>query len=161
MVDKMYQQYQEVAGLGCLIELKLRLECDVVPELSKWSYESDLNIIEEKFLDHYKNKITEEERANVVKARQLRNKIIHCNFKGLLNKVQDSKLVEVGVVHQFKLSTGTLKSVPETTKKEGGIFGWFLEISTNGSMKEAIEIFKKTIQAIDRLGNERVKAEIK
>ena len=74
-----------------------------------------------------------------------------------------SSFLPMGLIPHNSVSTksGLDQSVPETTKKEGGVFGWFLEISINGSMKEAIETFKKTIQVIDRLGNERAKAEIK
>lgn len=153
---KFYEQYTWVAGLACLYELNVRLESDVTPDLKKYSHEKDFNVLEEHFLNHYAGKLSQEEMELLKKTRQLRNKIIHSDFKAAGNKVVAAGgITSPGTTHQLKLSTGELKSVPETSKKEGGIFGWFLEVSTNGTMAESEEIFKKATEIVRRLGHER------
>lgn len=160
-MEKIYEQYTWVAGLACLYELNVRLEADVVPGLTKYSHESDFNTLEEHFLNHYTSKLTPGEKDLLIKSRQLRNKIIHSDFKSASSKVVEAGgVINPGTVHQMKISSGEVKAVPETTKKEGGIFGWFLEVSSNGTMTESEDLFKRAITLVRKLGHDRAMSEV-
>jgi len=81
------QQYKAAAGEGALYELRMRLLADKVPALQQSAYGEKLEDVEGLILVHFGNALTDEEKTLLKRCRQLRNKILHCDFGAARKKL--------------------------------------------------------------------------
>jgi hypothetical protein len=168
-------EYQAAAAEGALIELKLRLLVDKVPTLRSFAHSKQLENVESQVVQHFTSLLTEEDKKGLELCRQLRNKILHCDFRAARNK-----LIELGAephsggvkkVSILRLSgaqvaqkvadasagmAGTFESVAETPTDPGNVFGWLLEMGAAGDFRSAVEAFKKAAETVDRLSASNV-----
>lgn len=165
------QQFKAAAAEGAVVELKLRLLADKIPELRPFAHREKLDDVEAKIAEHFKDALTESEAASLALCRQLRNKLLHGNFsvarekleqlgseprQGHVKKVDISKLTAAAKVEKIGLAStgvpGTFEYVAETSSHSaGGIYGWLLEMGSAGDFEDAVDAFKKAIAVIDRL----------
>jgi hypothetical protein len=82
------QQYKEAAAGGAIVELKLRLLADKVPELQKLAHAVKLEDVETLIVQHFATALTEEEKKTLGLCRQLRNKVLHCDFRAARGKLE-------------------------------------------------------------------------
>src|SRR3989344_9269798 len=81
-----FNQHVQIAGAAALVELKLRLLADLIPELEGLAHAKELSLLEDAFMNHYKEKVGDA--IGVIKhARQLRNKILHSDFKAAVSEI--------------------------------------------------------------------------
>jgi hypothetical protein len=80
-------QYKVAAGEGAIVELKMRLLADKVAALQKFAHDQRLEDVETLIANHFSNALTAEEKATLAVCRQLRNKILHCDFHAARQKL--------------------------------------------------------------------------
>jgi hypothetical protein len=81
------QQYKAAAAEGALYELRVRPLADKVPALQQSAYGERLEDVEGLIVVHFGSALTDEEMTLLKLCRQLRNKMLHCDF-GAARKFQ-------------------------------------------------------------------------
>ena len=74
------RQFKAAAAEGAVYELYIRLLADKVPELRQSAYGERLEDVEGLIVVHFSSALTEDEKNHLKLCRQLRNKILHCDF---------------------------------------------------------------------------------
>jgi len=155
LLQKVFDYYAGCGSLCSLYELEIRLIAGRTPELESLAYER-LSKIEQPFLNHFSSFLTDEEKTLLSKAKKIRDKLLHADFKGLIEKVKEVSpdKVKGPPVGMAKLTTSQTKMVTDATKREAGIFGWLLQSAQDGSLLEAGEILNRAYQIICRLAED-------
>lgn len=168
--DIFIAQYREAAGDGAILELKLRLLTGKVPALQP-STDAKLENVEEEIARFFARHLSEDEREQLRLCRQLRNKVLHCDFSKARAKLHEMGAPQVrGGVRQIRLTDTTgegilphlkegLSDKPGThqyvadlnSTADAGVFGWLLELGSAGDFSRAAEVFRRTCAIIDRL----------
>ena len=168
------EQYKFASGEGAVVELKLRLLADKIPSLQKFAHAQNIEDIENEVAQYFGQALSEDEKSILALCRQLRNKILHCNFS-----VAREKLVELGAepkstgVKKVDLNglnaaqilakakqaiagnQGTFEHVSESaTTTPGSVFGWLLEVGVAGDLLKAVSAFRDAAAIVDRLAIE-------
>jgi hypothetical protein len=151
--DILFNHYAYVAGQGAMMELQMRLLAGRTPELASYAHDQNLDGLELKIHTHFDSKFTAEEKEFLKKARGLRNKILHSDFKAAATKTNElSPQRQAGPsVFALKLSTSEVRPIADMTKRDAGVFGWMLECAQTGVFKEAESIFAKANQIYKRV----------
>jgi len=151
-----FNQYAQLAGSAALVELKLRLLADLIPELQHLAHTKDLSVLEDAITNHYRGQLGDQIEL-ITKARQLRNKILHSDFKAATNKIEEASpgLLKKDTVTMLKLQSGELKSVSDSSKREGRVFGWLLDAMSSGLFTEAGQLFGDAYKLLDGLTFEK------
>jgi hypothetical protein len=163
--------FKAAAAEGAVVELKLRLLAGKVPALEKYAHQKKLEDIEDDLAKHFGDKLSADEKETLRLCRQLRNKVLHSDFRAARDK-----LSELGIETQ---SSGVVKvdlpvaTVAEVSKKflgvkagtegvyvaqtsstdEGSVYGWFFEAGSAGDFQKASNAFKSAGAIVDRLAN--------
>jgi hypothetical protein len=164
------QQYKAAAAEGALYELRLRLLADKVPELQKLAHAQRLEDVETLIVSRFSSVLSEDEKETLRLSRQLRNKILHCDFHAARNKLKkpgidtprgDVKKADVrglsGSQMVEKIADlvasvpGTFDYVADAKVGAGIVFGWLLEAGLAGDFNKATEVFARAAAIIDRL----------
>lgn len=82
------QQYKAAAAEGALYELYMRLLADKVPALQQMAYGKDLKDVEAQIVAHFADALLDDEKTVLERCRQLRNKILHCDFFAARKKLE-------------------------------------------------------------------------
>jgi hypothetical protein len=82
------QQYKRAAAEGALVELRLRLLADKVPELRSIAHDEKLEKVETLIGEHFADALTVDEKAALRLCRQHRNKVLHCDFRAARGKLE-------------------------------------------------------------------------
>jgi hypothetical protein len=69
-------------------QLKMRLLAGKIPALQKYAHERQLGEIETDLLTHFANSLSEAEKETLRLSRQLRNKVLHGDFRAAREKLQ-------------------------------------------------------------------------
>lgn len=168
--DIFIEQYKAAAAEGAVIELKLRLLADKVPGLQKWARAKKLEDIEVEVVRYFDGALSEEDKKTLRFCRQLRNKILHCDFNEVRHKLKQSgrSTRSVGVrkcdvsglsgnelvakIHGFIAGVkGTFEYVSDASKNSGHIFGWLLEMGAGGDFRLATGVFKEATAIVNQL----------
>jgi hypothetical protein len=136
-IDIFRQQFREASGEGALLELNMRLLADKVPELDAYG---TLERVEEQIAVIFANHLTADDRETLRLCRQLRNKILHCDFHAVRAKLYDLGSPErQGGVRRMRLAPegnaleavlygledpGKLTAVAEMTSTKAGSIFW-------------------------------------
>lgn len=163
--------YKAAAGEGAVIELKMRLLADNIPTLRDFAYEQNLADIESSIVCHFANELTEQDCQTLRLCRQLRNKVLHCDFQaargklgelgvrsgqGGVRRVDVSGLSGREIAERIGAVVSGAKDIAKPvadafSTKDAGIYGWLLELGNAGDFKEAIKAFKAAAAIVDRL----------
>jgi hypothetical protein len=164
------QQYKAAAAEGAIYELHMRLLADKVPELQQAAYGERLEDIENFIVSHFKIKLSCSDMETFQLSRQLRNKILHCDFLAVRNKLRalgadpqraDVKKIDIagmsGVEMAAKIAAvasntpGTFEYVADNKPAPGAVFGWLLEVGAAGDFQRAVDCFARATEIVDRL----------
>jgi hypothetical protein len=163
-------QYKDAAAEGAIIELHMRLLADKVPALQKIAHDRLLKDVETLIVEHFASVLTEDEKQTLERCRQLRNKILHCDFKAARKKLQqigaapsrgDVKKIDIsglsGKEMLQKLTSaagnvaGTFEYVADLPAGPGSVFGWLIEVGQAGDFVHATDAFRRGVAIVDRL----------
>lgn len=164
--------YKEAAGEGAIIELKMRLLANKVTELRDFACVKNLEDVESQIVVHFANELTEQDCQTLRLCRQLRNKVLHCDFHAARGKLAELGVSSSGQggVQRVDVSglsgrqiaetisavvsgtTSIAKSMADTSStREGSVYGWLLELGNAGDFTNATEAFKAAAVIVDRL----------
>jgi hypothetical protein len=171
MLDLFLPEYKAAAAEGAVLELKLRLLVDKVPELQSFAHAQRLEDIETQIAQHFGAALTDEEKKTLALCRALRNKILHSNFRAARETLAelgketpsgDVKKVDLGglctsqmtekIAHAIAGAPGSFEHVADTEgKAPGSVYGWLLEAHTAGDFCQAVGAFQQAALIVDRL----------
>lgn len=148
-------QYVQAAGVGCMVELRLRLAIDTGNGPRKEAYEPPIGAILKVFGTQFSAALLDDEMAFLEKAVSLRHKIAHGDFLAAHRIARElGAKLEAGGVWKASLVSDDdddIRPVATTTKKGGRNFGWFLEAGQSGLFLEATNIFHRAFDIINRV----------
>lgn len=168
-VSRFLDQFKLAAAEGAVLELKLRMLCEAVRGLGNFAHALKLENVEDAVVDHFGADLREGEAALLKRCRQLRNKILHGNFRTAREKLREAgvvpgiggvRMLEVDesgdLAQQVKSALGAgdagMRPVAETgSTSEGKIFGWLLELGIAGDFLLAAKTFREAVEVLDRL----------
>jgi hypothetical protein len=159
-------QFKAAAGEGAALELKMRLLAGKIPALQKYAHQRELGEVEKDLLDHFANALSESDKETLRLSRQLRNKVLHSDFRAAREKLRElGEQIESGGVTKIDLPTPTVAEVTRKllAAKEGKegtpvsdtpsteVYGWLLEAGMSGDLQKASDAFKRAAAIIDKL----------
>jgi hypothetical protein len=145
-------QYVQAAGVGCMVELRLRLAIDTATDPQNEAYDPPLADILKVFEERFSEQLHDGEMQFLERAVTLRNRIAHANFMAAHKIARElGANLDPGGVWQASLLSETIGPVAGATKKGGRNFGWFLEAGNSGLFTEAVDIFVRALLIIDRV----------
>jgi len=158
--------FKAAAGDGAALELKMRLLVGKIPALQKYTHQRELGEIETDLLTHFANDLSEQDKEILRLSRQLRNKVLHSDFRAARKKLQElGTSIESAGVTKIDLpdptvAEATRKLLAAKEGKEGTpvsntpsteVFGWLLEAGTSGDLQKASDAFQRAAAIIDKL----------
>jgi hypothetical protein len=166
------RQYKVAAAEGALYELYMRLLADKAPELQQSAYGERLQDVEGLILVHFSSALTKDEKNHLKLCRELRNKILHCDFHAARKKLEElGANPETGNVRKTDITglsgremmekiaaalanaPGTSQYVADLGSRAGTVFGWLLEAGRAGDFAKAAESFARGAAIVDRLAS--------
>src|ERR1700740_2963518 len=75
--------------MSATVELRLRMLANKIPELRAFAHEQNLGDVEMAIIKHFAQALAEEEKSTLARCRQLRNKILHCDFRAARKKLSE------------------------------------------------------------------------
>jgi hypothetical protein len=171
-LNTFFAQYNQAAGEGAVLELKLRLLANKVPELEPYVGER-LEEVEEQIVRLFKKVLLEGEPERLRLCRQLRNKVLHCDFPKARAKLHEMGVPPVrGGVRRVSISNFSGEGIKQqlldaASGKPGAsqeianlvaaprsdVFGWLLELGNAGDFRRAAEVFSEASGIVDRLAS--------
>lgn len=165
------EQFKNASGEGAVLELRLRMLAAKIPELKKFAYDQKLQDIENEIIKHFLHMLSDEEKNLLALCRQLRNKILHCDFsearKRLVSLGAEPHAAGVKKVDLHGLDTNQIadkihdiisgnsdsyecvSNSEATTSRD--VFGWLMEVGAAGDLDNAVEAFRRAIAILDKL----------
>ena len=168
--DVFVDQYRVAAGEGAVLELKMRLLANKVPALRPYLDEK-LEDVEEQIIALFTKELQGNEAEQLRLCRQLRNKVLHCDFARARSKLHELGAPQIrGGVREIQITDpspkglvkhltdavadtpGSFRHVADlTSRSEVNVFGWLLELGAAGDFLRAAEIFRIAHTIVDRL----------
>ena len=163
------QQYKDAAAEGALVELRLRLLADKLPDLRSVAHDEKLEKVENLICEHFADALTDDEKAALGLCRQLRNKVLHCDFRAARGKLErlgtdaqrgGAKRVALhGLLgNQMAEKLARAEAGDETAfeyvadlQGPGTVFAWLIEAGGAGDFNQAAEAFSRASQILHRL----------
>lgn len=168
-IDAHFEQFKAAAGEGALCELYLRLLAGKTPALEAIAVDARLEDVELGIVAEYAKYLDPGEVELLKRCRQLRNKLLHCDFREARQRLHalGAPRNTGGVVH-VELGEARGVEVIETllaaaagrgsravaasgSTVEGSVMGWFLELGASGDMDSAIGVFRRVSDLVLRL----------
>ena len=117
---KLYlEPFKAAAGEGAALELKMRLLAGKIPTLQKYAHERQLGEIETDLLTQFANSLSEAEKETLRLSRQLRNKVLHSDFRAVRKKLQELGIqTESGGVTKIDLPEPTVAEVTSAMSRK-------------------------------------------
>jgi hypothetical protein len=167
------QQFRMAAAEGAIYELRMRLLADRVPELQQLAYAERLEDVESLIIGRFAPALTDDEKSTLKLCRQLRNKILHCDFLAARKKLRELgidapgsgvKKVDINglsgpemrekLARVIENTPGTFTRVTDSTAGAGTVFGWLMEVGDAGDLIRAAEAFARAAAIVDRLATD-------
>jgi hypothetical protein len=164
------RQYKAAAAEGALYELYMRLLADKVPQLQQSAYGERLEDVEGLIVVHFASALSDDETTLLTLCRQLRNKILHCDFHAARKKLEELGVnPQPGNVRRTDISglsgpemaekirsalgnaPGSSQYVADLGSRAGTVFGWLLEAGGAGDFTKAADSFARGAAIVDRL----------
>jgi hypothetical protein len=168
--DVFINEYKIAAGEGAVLELKMRLLANKVPDLRPYVGER-LEDVEDQIVRLFGDRLLATEPEQLRSCRQLRNKVLHCDFprarttlhelgaprvRGGVREIHITDPTGAGLVKHLADAVsnkpGASRAVADlTSRTDSNIFGWLLELGAAGDFRRAAEVFRATCGIVDRL----------
>ncbi|MGA8654705.1 MAG: hypothetical protein WB586_01025 [Chthoniobacterales bacterium] len=162
------EPFKAAAAEGAVVELKLRLLAGKVPALQKYAHQKKLEDIEDDLAKHFGDALSADEKETLRLCRQLRNKVLHSDFRAARGKLNELGVETVsGGVKKIYLPVVTIEEaskkilgakagtegtfVSDTSSADAGVYGWFLEAANAGDFQKASDAFKRAAAIVDGL----------
>jgi hypothetical protein len=164
------REYKAAAAEGALYELRLRLLADKIPALQEAAYGERLEDVEGLLVVHFGSALTDEEKILLKLCRQLRNKILHCDFSAARKKLAElgtnpqrgnvKKIDILGLSGREMLDKitdvaanviGTFEYVSASGTTAGAVLAWLIEAGVAGDLSRAADSFARAAEIVDRL----------
>jgi hypothetical protein len=164
------QQYKAAAAEGALYELYMRLLADKMPELQQSAYGERLEDVEGLIVVHFASALSEDEKNHLKLCRQLRNKILHCDFHAARKKLDElganpqrgqarrtdisglsGRQMAEKITRALANASGSSAYVADLGSRAGTVFGWLLEAGGAGDLAKAADVFARGAAIVDRL----------
>jgi hypothetical protein len=161
--------FKNAAAEGAAIELKMRLLAGKIPRLQKHAHCIKLGDIEAGLIIHFVAALSDEEKKTLCLCRQLRNKVLHSDFRAARDKLGELGIASShgGVVKMdlpvvtaaevakkieaAKVGTEGVCIADTLSTDAGSVFGWFLEAGQSDDFTKASAAFKSAAEIVDRL----------
>lgn len=160
----------EMIAEGAVLELRMRLLANKVSALRPYVDER-LEDIEEQIIALFAKELRDKEPELLRLCRQLRNKVLHCDFPKARSKLHELGAPQVrGGVREIKITDsspeglvkhltdaasdkpGSFRHVADlTSKADRNVFGWLLELGQAGDFGRAAEVFRVASRIVERL----------
>ena len=169
-LEKYSSGNSRAAAEGAVYELYMRLLADKVPDLRQSAYGEKLEDVEGLIVAHFASVLSEDEKNLLKLCRQLRNKILHCDFHAARKKLEEMGAnPQPGNVRRSDISglsgqqmaekiRSALANVPGSSEyvgdlgsRAGIVFGWLLEAGGSGDLTKAADAFARGAAIVDRL----------
>lgn len=168
-MDEVYAKFRLAAGEGALCELHLRLLAAKVSELESIALDRYLENVENAVIKRFTSELASGEADLLKRCRQLRNKLLHCDFHEARKKLTElgAPQRQGGVTHlqlgnargigildvlmKAAAGEGGTKVADTTSTSEGTVFGWLLELSNSGALDDAVVVFRNVSTLTMRL----------
>jgi hypothetical protein len=166
-------QFKAAAAEGAVYELYVRLLADKMPELQQSAYGERLEDVEGLIVAHFSSALTEDEKNHLQLCRQLRNKLLHCDFYAARNKLREMGAnPQPGNVRRIDISgltgqqmlekitaassgpPGSSEYVADRRSEAGRVFGWLLDAGEAGDFAKAASAFARGASIVDRLARD-------
>jgi hypothetical protein len=163
--------FKDAAAEGAVVELKLRLLAGKIPALEKYAHQKHLEKIEAEVAEHFGDALSAEEKDALRLCRELRNKLLHSDFRATRNKLNEMGIetpsgevrkIDIPIVSKAEIlkkilavkegTEGTFVADTPSTDS-GGVYGWFLELGSAGDFQKASNAFKNVGTIVDRLAD--------
>ena len=163
------EPFKSAAAEGAVVELKLRLLAGSIPAMQAHALKQRLEDVEGAVIDYFTSSISSHEAGTLRLCRQLRNKLLHTDFREAREKLHaigvetasaGVKKVDIPDVSLRAISDkiralqaetdGTVVADTSSTAN-GTIYGWFLEAGASGDFQKASDVFRVASEIIDRL----------
>jgi hypothetical protein len=134
------------------------------------AYGERLQDVEKIIVFHFSSFLSDEEKMLFERCRQLRNKILHCDFHsvretlealganpdhGDVKKITISGLSGTQMAHKMRRVVenvpGTFEYVSDLATGAGTVFGWLFEVGVAGNFVQAVESFSRAAGIVERL----------
>ena len=168
-----FDQYKLASSEGAVLELKLRLLADKIPQLQEFAHAQKLEDIESEISRHFGEALSHHEKSTLGLCRQLRNKILHCNFSvaretlallGIEPQPGGVRKVDLSLLTATQMAAKTQRAIAgqqgaleyvsmSQTINPGSVFGWLLEMGSAGDFSKAAQAFQEAAAIVDRLAN--------
>jgi hypothetical protein len=163
------QQYKRAAAEGALVELRLRLLADKVPQLQSIAHDEKLWKVENLIAQHFANALTDEEKEALGLCRELRNKVLHCDFRAARGKLEqlgadaqrgNTKRVALhGLlgtqmaekIARVEAGDATAFEYVANSQGPGTVFAWLIEAGAAGDFNQAANAFARASEILHRL----------
>jgi hypothetical protein len=164
------RQYKAAAAEGAIVELKIRLLADKVPQLQQFAHNKTLSNVETLITKHFAASLSEEEARTLDLCRVLRNKILHCDFRAAREKLEQlgittprGRVRMTDIQGLFGPETieriagvaanrpGTFQNVSDLAFSPGTVLGWLIELGVAGDFTGAADCFVRAAAILDRL----------
>lgn len=167
------QQYKLAAAEGAVYELYMRLLADKVPELQQSAYGRRLKNVEELIVVHFSSALTDDEKNHLKLCRELRNKILHCDFHEARQKLEEigaspqragvsrtdisglsGRQMRGKITAALSGAPGMSEYVADLGSRAGTVFGWLFEAGGAGDFAKAASAFARGAAIVDRLARD-------
>jgi len=168
--DIFIDEFRVAAGEGAVLELKIRLLASKCPSLRPY-VTKHLEKIEDAILALFAEQLDDSEQEQWRLSRQLRNKVLHCDFprarlklhelgepqlRGGVRQLRFNSTTGRGMLDELLLATAepstTTREVADLTSSgEVDVYGWLLELGTAGDFRRAADVFRRTAAIVERL----------
>ena len=163
--------FKEAAGEGAIVELKMRLLANKIPELQSFACARNLKDVEARIVRYFANQLSEQDCQTLRLCLQLRNKVLHCDFHAAREKLTElglpsgngsvqkvdlrdlstqQKVEKISEVAHGKINNAQTIAESSSTK-EGTVYGWLLELGNAGDFTKASNVFRAATVIVDRL----------
>lgn len=163
--------YKNVASLAAEYELRLRLLANCTKELKEYKSEK-LHELEAKFIEHFSFVITDNQKVDLKKYRKIRNKLLHIEFKEMLDiilELNHSQTYNSNVRElKFRPNESILDQITRGIKEAPSIsnlksydsFSWLMNCCTNGVMAAVKESMLEAIKIVNNCHDYKIKQDL-
>jgi hypothetical protein len=166
------KNFANAAAHATLFELKIRLRAGTISCLADKPIKTKLSEVVDEIITTDSAKLTNQDVALLKTACTLRNKLLHCEFSTVRERLDPSGSQSrsggvaiisgvtpenfMSILNQLNTEShiGQQAVATTETKKHSDVYGWLLESQGSGAFEEASDIFKKALILIERLINE-------
>jgi len=163
--------FKAAAAEGAEVELKMRLLAGKVPALQKHAHKIVLENIEAGLIEHFGAELSEEDKETLRLCRQLRNKVLHSDFRAARDKLNElgyasspGGVVKIALpvvtaedvtkkIEAVKAGIEGVRVADTLSTEAGSVFGWFLEAGQSGDFAKASAAFTRAAEIIDKLAD--------